>query len=238
MQRSFFKFLITMQTSHNFRIYFLFCLCFILSSCGSVQKSEFNDYRDGLLLTRSMISRFGEYSGDTTYLTYLKTRLLKKAPFSDKTNYKIVVLDTDQALAFSPGGGFILLSRGMIKRCKTESELAFIIAHEISHQYLGHTLILHESLDSKDINSYSKDQELAADKLAIALVATAGYNPNTALLAIVNAYYNNPYIHNSYSHPDMEERISAIRSAIDSAKWLPPGTINRRAFLIFINKLP
>jgi len=52
--------------------------------------------------------------------------------------WRFGILDTDDYNAFSMPGGVILLSKGVIKRCKSESELAVILAHEIAHVLKRH----------------------------------------------------------------------------------------------------
>ena len=47
--------------------------------------------------------------------------------------YHFLLLDTDEVNAFAAPGGLILISRGMVRCCRTEDELVAVLAHEISH---------------------------------------------------------------------------------------------------------
>jgi predicted Zn-dependent protease len=47
--------------------------------------------------------------------------------------YHFLLLDTDEVNAFAAPGGLILISRGMVRCCKNEDQLAAVLAHEISH---------------------------------------------------------------------------------------------------------
>ncbi len=47
--------------------------------------------------------------------------------------YHFLLLDTDEVNAFAAPGGLILISRGMVRCCKSEDELVAVLAHEISH---------------------------------------------------------------------------------------------------------
>lgn len=47
--------------------------------------------------------------------------------------YHFLLLDTDEVNAFAAPGGLILISRGMVRCCRGEDELAAVLAHEISH---------------------------------------------------------------------------------------------------------
>ncbi|HAL92372.1 MAG TPA: peptidase M48 [Verrucomicrobia bacterium] len=47
--------------------------------------------------------------------------------------YHFMVLDSDEINAFAAPGGLILATRGLLKCCKNEDELASVLAHEIGH---------------------------------------------------------------------------------------------------------
>jgi beta-barrel assembly-enhancing protease len=59
------------------------------------------------------------------------------AQFSTKPEvfggYHFLLLDTDEVNAFAAPGGLILISRGMVRCCKSEDELVAVLAHEVSH---------------------------------------------------------------------------------------------------------
>ncbi len=47
--------------------------------------------------------------------------------------YRFQIVDTDEINAFAAPGGLIMVSRGMLRCCKTEDALAAVLAHEIGH---------------------------------------------------------------------------------------------------------
>jgi predicted Zn-dependent protease len=47
--------------------------------------------------------------------------------------YHFLVIDSPEINAFAAPGGLILVSRGMLRCCKTEDALAAVLAHEIAH---------------------------------------------------------------------------------------------------------
>ena len=59
------------------------------------------------------------------------------AQFSTKPEtfggYHFLTLDSDDINAFAAPGGLILATRGLLKCCQTEDELAAVLAHEIGH---------------------------------------------------------------------------------------------------------
>lgn len=54
--------------------------------------------------------------------------------------YHFLMLDSPEVNAFAAPGGLILVTRGMIRLCKTEDALAAVLAHEIAHVQGKHGL--------------------------------------------------------------------------------------------------
>jgi beta-barrel assembly-enhancing protease len=54
--------------------------------------------------------------------------------------YHFLILDSKEVNAFAAPGGLILVTRGMLRLCKDEDELAAVLAHEISHVQERHAL--------------------------------------------------------------------------------------------------
>ena len=54
--------------------------------------------------------------------------------------YCVAVLDTDEINAMATPGGHIFVSRGLIDSCTSEDELAAVIAHEVAHIQLRHSI--------------------------------------------------------------------------------------------------
>ena len=54
--------------------------------------------------------------------------------------YHFLALETDEVNAFAAPGGLILVSRGLIRCCRSEDALAAVLAHEIGHVQNQHGL--------------------------------------------------------------------------------------------------
>ena len=54
--------------------------------------------------------------------------------------YHFLLFDSDEINAFAAPGGLIFISRGMLRLCRTEDELAAVLAHEVAHVNLGHAI--------------------------------------------------------------------------------------------------
>lgn len=215
-------------------------LCFALTLAGCaapVNPSLQDGYREALLATRGLVDRYGERRSpqEQAYFAYLRERLTRSLPASaNNREYHIILLDTDRVLAFAPGGGRILLSKGLVQSFGSEAELAFAVAHELAHEQLGH--VAQSSADG-DVQDYQRELELAADRYAIGLMAAAGYDPRMALYALNGAYSRSRMTTRASDYPELDERMAAVQREIERTRWLPPGTVDRRAFQLIKREL-
>jgi len=105
--------------------------------------------------------------------------------------YHILVLDSEEAHAFAAPGGFILITRGLLKLAGNEDMLAALLAHEISHTALGHGLLSLTSyrmgdlvkyyvmLSAESVQNYNKEAMelfLAAVHDFVSLISVQGYS--------------------------------------------------------------
>lgn len=73
------------------------------------------------------------------YLNLLGQTLSKASDMPELFGgYHFMVLDSDDINAFATPGGHIFITRGLIRCCNTEDELAAVLAHEIGHVQLRH----------------------------------------------------------------------------------------------------
>ncbi len=90
----------------------------ILSSCKPCLNPTVNDYPNLLGQTLARFSDLPETFG----------------------GYHFLVMDTEEVNAFAAPGGLIMISRGMLRCCKSEDALAAVLAHEIGHVQNRHGL--------------------------------------------------------------------------------------------------
>lgn len=101
------------------------------------------EYWVGRTVAATLLSVNRPYDNDAATL-YLNTMCQYLAMSSDRPEtfggYHVVVMDSSDINAFAAPGGFILLSRGMLRCCRTEDAVAAVLAHEIGHVALKHGL--------------------------------------------------------------------------------------------------
>ena len=101
------------------------------------------EYYIGRAVAATVLSTYKPYdqAAANRYLNLLGQTL---AQASDRPEtfggYHFMILETDEINAFSAPGGLIMISRGMIRCCKSEDALAAVLAHEIGHVENQHGL--------------------------------------------------------------------------------------------------
>lgn len=112
----------------------------------------------------------------TNYINNLGQELVKRSK-RNNIPYTFNVVDSKEINAYAVPGGFIYINLGLIHAVETESELAFVIGHEIGHIVGQHSMkrltqiygleILKQIILDEDSNKLTK---LVADILAAGLL--------------------------------------------------------------------
>lgn len=140
------------------------------------------------------------------YVTAIGNKLAAESELPD-LNFQFFILNDETVNAFALPGGYIYLSRGLIALAEDESELAGVIGHEIGHVTARHSAQRYSSAMATNIGltavsilgsvlgapsglgnlasfgaqaalqSYSRSQELEADKLGVRYMTKLGYDP-------------------------------------------------------------
>ncbi len=87
--------------------------------------------------------------------------------------WTFAVMDSDESKAYGLPGGYVLITQGLLNTLSTETELASVLAHEIARVTLGHPA-----------QALSSDDELAADRSAVLLLARSGFNPDAVVSTV------------------------------------------------------
>lgn len=121
--------------------------------------------------------------------------------------YHFKVIESDQINAFAAPGGYVYFYSGLLREMENESEMAAVMAHEISHVVARHSVrniqaalgvsMAYELVFGDENNQvrdlaiglgmnllfakYSRDYEREADSYGIQYMVKAGYNPQGAV---------------------------------------------------------
>jgi len=101
------------------------------------------EYYIGRSVAATILSTYKPYDNEaaTHYVNVLGQAL---ALSSDRPEtfrgYHFVIMDTDEINAFSAPGGFVMVSRGLLRCCRNEDALAAVLAHEVGHVENQHGL--------------------------------------------------------------------------------------------------
>uniref|UniRef100_A0A0A8KXH4 Putative peptidase M48 family n=1 Tax=wastewater metagenome TaxID=527639 RepID=A0A0A8KXH4_9ZZZZ len=107
--------------------------------------------------------------------------------------WSVFLLNVPQSNAFSVGNGTIIMTRGLMVDLSSEAQFAYIVAHEMAHQILGHTNEALAESKEHDVTPafyFDVDSEIDSDRLALYLVGQARYDINQAIPAFSLAYRN------------------------------------------------
>ena len=168
-------------------------------------------------------------------------------------NWLFAVVETDEVNAFSGPDGYILITRGLVRQLKDESELAGVLAHEMSHVLDKHGLqavkqagrasalaslaqadqrlsafsqVTDSLTDTILVKGYGRTQEDQADADAVKLLVATGYDP-TGYLHFIQRMAREQHGTSSVmsTHPGAADRAAKIQQKIDELKPAKAGAV-------------
>ena len=152
---------------------------------------------------QKLITQFGGVYEKKDLQNYVNSigKFLVSTSELPNNKFTFTILDSNIVNAFALPGGYIYLTRGLIALCNNEAQLAGVIAHEIGHVTARHAAqrytrtigtnlignILNVLIKNQAVGnlvgqgaglyilSYSRNQELEADRLAVRYMSRAGF---------------------------------------------------------------
>jgi predicted Zn-dependent protease len=107
-------------------------------------------YYLGRSVAANILNTYKPYTANaalTRYLNSICQTIVINSLYPDLFNgYHVILLDSPEFNAFASPGGHILLTRGLVEAAASEDMLAAIIAHELAHIMLKHSLSIIEDL--------------------------------------------------------------------------------------------
>lgn len=139
---------------------------------------------------------------------------------------KVTLVQDEAVNAWADGTG-IRLTTGLLARCRSDDDLALVLGHELAHNLLRHRQLLADRdigasglLPAERTTSEEfHETEEEADRFAVSLVMTAGYDLAGAM-AFMDALLDRSIV-DSETHPDPDRRLALLREAIARAQGKP-----------------
>ena len=176
-------------------------------------------------------------------------------------HYRVTILNTGRINAFALPSGYIYVTRGLLALANDTSELASVLAHEMAHVTARHAVeraelerrsVLVSRVNSDLLNdpqtgqvrqdqgrvaiaSFSRAQELEADRISVRTVAKAGfdpYGPTRFLQSLgrssqaVNRLGERASVDFLSTHPNTPERVQAAQLAARQISAPPTAESN------------
>ena len=168
--------------------------------------------------------------------------------FGDDFELKVYVVDSDLVNAFATLGGYIFVFDGLIEAVDDENSLAMVIAHEVAHVHhrdpllgAGRGLLIQVMISALSgsspdpstlsvgsevvLTSYSRDQEMSADELALELLYDRYGHAGgaTTLFELIDDDFGDEelarFAEFLSTHPDTDARIERIDELIKEQGW-------------------
>lgn len=167
-------------------------------------------------------------------------------------SYQFTAVNDKMINALALPGGYIFITRGLLKEMKTEGQMAAVLAHEVGHviardtmaalsRQLSMTALLAaahvggapgQAARAADFVSamlslqYSRDDEKEADLTGLSYMIQAGYDPNGMVetMQILDELQTLRPIEFFSTHPNPESRISYIKEKI-ATRYASVGTL-------------
>lgn len=101
------------------------------------------EYYLGRAVSANLLGKYpaGKNVSQNRYLNLVgKTLVLGSDKADTYANYHFLMLDSEEINAFAAPRGFIFVTKGMLRLCQNEDDLAAVLAHEIAHVQNSHAL--------------------------------------------------------------------------------------------------
>jgi predicted Zn-dependent protease len=181
------------------------------------------EYYIGRAVAANILSTYRIYNGNpalTSYLNSICAAITLNSPRPDVYNgYHVAILDSNEINAFATSVGHIFVTRGLINAAKSEDALAGVIAHEIAHIQLQHSI--------KAIKTSRITQALLVTGTSAA-GATTGMNVNQLTDVFTESVGEivQTVVNNGYSQTQEFDADNTALSLLASAGYSPSGLID------------
>ncbi|MDR0584663.1 MAG: M48 family metalloprotease [Treponema sp.] len=181
------------------------------------------EYYIGRAVGANILAGYKVWTGSpalTAYVNRICSAIAVNSPKPEIYNgYHVMLLDSGEINAFATSGGHIFITRGLVAAAVSEDALAGVIAHEIAHIQLQHSI--------KAIKTSRITQALMVTGTSAA-GAAAGMDVNE-LTDVFNESVGeivNTMVNNGYSQNQEFEADNTALSLLASAGYNPSGLVD------------
>jgi beta-barrel assembly-enhancing protease len=181
------------------------------------------EYYIGRAVAANILKTYSLWRGSpalTAYANRICNAIVINSSKPDIYNgYHVALLDSQEINAFATSGGHIFLTRGLVSSAKSEDALAGVIAHEIAHIQLQHSI--------KAIKTSRITQAILVTS-ASAAGAVSGYDVNE-MTSIFNESVGDIFgtlVNNGYSQVQEYDADAKALSLLAGAGYNPSGLID------------
>jgi predicted Zn-dependent protease len=220
-----------------------------------VLSTEYDDRRVGKEEAEKVAAAMGIVGGPLgDYVAKVGARLARNA--GHRFDYTFKVVDEDPPNAFALPGGYIFVSRGLLLLANSETELANVLGHEITHVTQRHAAARQQIVQGvpgffqfmqfRSLAAYGRDQERTSDKLGQKIAAAAGYDP-AGMAAFMKQLEFATRLERGSSrlpsymdtHPSTGERVADNKQRAGRMRWTPKPEFveGRLGYLELLNGL-
>jgi len=217
---------------------------------------------------RKELTRRGLIIDDPDLTAYLDSILERLQPenLAGDLNIQVFVVRDPVVNAFAFPDGGIYINIGLLERLENEAQLALVLAHELAHIILRHSLSRYKDRKAKiiaahitdlmllgtsiayipymaSISSYSRAQEKEADKMALRMMSAADYplSGATDLFKVINEVKVEESVSTSIysSHPNNRYRAEYTHKFIikDNLEINSDSSDNAETYLTITHSL-
>jgi predicted Zn-dependent protease len=181
------------------------------------------EYYIGLAVAANILSNYRIWNGNqalTAYLNRICAAITINSLRPDVYNgYHVAILDSNEINAFATSGGHIFVTRGLINAAKSEDALAGVLAHEIAHIQLQHSI--------KAIrNSRITQAFMVTGVSAAGAAAGMSVSELTGVFSESVGEIVTTLVNNGYSQTQEFEADNIAMSLLASAGYSPSGLID------------
>jgi len=180
------------------------------------------EYFIGRAVAANILTNYRIWNGSpalTAYLNRICAAITINSPRPDVYNgYHVAILDSNDINAFATSGGHIFVTRGLINAAKSEDALAGVIAHELAHIQLQHSI--------KAIRTSRITQALMITGVSAAGAAGMNVSELTDVFKESVSEIVSTLVNNGYSQAQEFEADNTAMSLLASAGYSPSGLVD------------